>query len=347
MVKATLVLEGGANRGVFTSGVLDNLMEKDMYMSNVIGVSAGACNAVDYVSKQAGRSRECVIHREKEYDYVYGLKKTLKEKALMDMDMLFDKFPNEIYPFDFETYFASEMECELVVTNCITGDAEYLSEDKDPERLMKICRASSSMPLAAPIANVDGIPYMDGGLADSIPIEYALEKGNDKIVVVLTRNPGYRKKRAVKATEQLYKRAYKKYPNLVRTIMTRNAVYNKQMKLIEKLEEEGKQYDVVILDPPAFTKSRKTIKNATKGYREINMRGMKLVKPGGYLATCSCSHFMDYELFTKTIHQAAQNVHKRVRQVEYRTQAPDHPILWSAEESYYLKFYVFQIVDEK
>ena len=115
--------------------------------------------------------------------------------------------------------------------------------------------------------------------------------------------------------------------------------------LLPKLEEE--QYDVVILDPPAFTKSRKTIKNATKGYREINMRGMKLVKPGGYLATCSCSHFMDYELFTKTIHQAAQNVHKRIRQVEYRTQAPDHPILWSAEESYYLKFYVFQIVDEK
>ena len=107
MIKATLVLEGGANRGVFTSGVLDYLMGKELYMSNVIGVSAGACNAVDYVSKQAGRSRECVIHREKEYDYVYGLKKTLKEKALMDMDMLFDKFPNEIYPFDFETYFAS------------------------------------------------------------------------------------------------------------------------------------------------------------------------------------------------------------------------------------------------
>ncbi len=95
MVKATLVLEGGANRGVFTSGVLDYLMGKELYMSNVIGVSAGACNAVDYVSKQAGRSRECVIHREKEYDYVYGLKKTLKEKALMDMDMLFDKFPNK------------------------------------------------------------------------------------------------------------------------------------------------------------------------------------------------------------------------------------------------------------
>ena len=117
-------------------------------------------------------------------------------------------------------------------------------------------------------------------------------------------------------------------------------------ELLPKLEEEGKQYDVVILDPPAFTKSRKTIKNATKGYREINMRGMKLVKPGGYLATCSCSHFMDYELFTKTIGQAARNVHKRLRQVEFRTQSPDHPILWAADDSYYLKFYIFQVVDE-
>lgn len=117
--------------------------------------------------------------------------------------------------------------------------------------------------------------------------------------------------------------------------------------LLPKLEKEGRKFDVVILDPPAFTKSRSSVKNAVKGYREINLRGMKLVKPGGYLATCSCSHFMDYELFTKTIHQAAANVHKRLRQVEYRTQAPDHPILWSADESYYLKFYIFQVCDEK
>ena len=118
-------------------------------------------------------------------------------------------------------------------------------------------------------------------------------------------------------------------------------------ELLPELEEKGEKFDVVILDPPAFTKSRSSVKNAVKGYREINLRAMRLVKDGGFLATCSCSHFMDYELFTKTIHQAAQNVHKRIRQVEYRTQAPDHPILWSAEESYYLKFYVFQIVDEK
>lgn len=118
-------------------------------------------------------------------------------------------------------------------------------------------------------------------------------------------------------------------------------------ELLPELERAGEKFDVVILDPPAFTKSRSSIKNAVKGYREINLRGMKLVKNGGYLATCSCSHFMDYELFTKTIHQAAQNVHKRLRQVEYRTQAADHPILWSADESYYLKFYIFQVVDER
>ena len=117
--------------------------------------------------------------------------------------------------------------------------------------------------------------------------------------------------------------------------------------LLPSLEEKGEKYDVVILDPPAFTKSRSSIKNAVKGYREINLRAMKLVKDGGFLATCSCSHFMDYELFTQTIGQAAKNVHKRLRQVEYRTQAPDHPILWSADESYYLKFYIFQVCNDR
>ena len=117
--------------------------------------------------------------------------------------------------------------------------------------------------------------------------------------------------------------------------------------LLPQLEEDGEKYDVVILDPPAFTKSRASVKNAVKGYREINLRGMKLVKDGGYLATCSCSHLMDPELFAKTIREAAAGSHKRLRQVEYRTQAADHPILWAADESYYLKFYIFQVCEEK
>lgn len=116
---------------------------------------------------------------------------------------------------------------------------------------------------------------------------------------------------------------------------------------LPRLVEEGEKFDVVILDPPAFTKSREATKKAVKGYREINMKGLKLVKDGGYLATCSCSHFMTQELFTKTIKEAAKAVHKRLRQVEFRTQAPDHPILWAADESYYLKFIIFQVVDEK
>ena len=118
-------------------------------------------------------------------------------------------------------------------------------------------------------------------------------------------------------------------------------------ELLPELEKKGEKFDVIILDPPAFTKSRNSVKNAVKGYREINLRAMKMVRDGGYLATCSCSHFMTPELFTQTIAQAAKNVHKRLRQIEYRTQAPDHPILWAADESYYLKFYIFQVVDEK
>ncbi len=118
-------------------------------------------------------------------------------------------------------------------------------------------------------------------------------------------------------------------------------------ELLPELEKKGERYDVVILDPPAFTKSRQATKNAVKGYREINLRGMKLVKDGGFLATCSCSHFMEQELFVKTIKEAARGAHRRLRQVEFHTQAPDHPILWAAEESYYLKFYIFQVIEER
>ncbi|MDE7238806.1 MAG: class I SAM-dependent rRNA methyltransferase, partial [Lachnospiraceae bacterium] len=118
-------------------------------------------------------------------------------------------------------------------------------------------------------------------------------------------------------------------------------------ELLPKLEAEGERYDVVILDPPAFTKSRNSVKNAVKGYREINLRGMRLLNDQGFLATCSCSHFMEPELFAKTIREAAHGAHKRLRQVEFRTQACDHPILWAADESYYLKFYIFQVCNER
>lgn len=253
MVKATMVLEGGATRGVFTAGALDFLMEQDFYTSHVIGVSAGSCNAVDYVSRQIGRTKDCMIHKEKEYNYYYGFAKFVREKSLLDMDMVFERFPREVFPFDFKTYFESEMECEIVTTNCVTGRAEYMTEREDEDRLLKLCRASSSMPLICPMVNVDGIPYLDGGLADSIPIRRAQEIGNEKNILILTRNPGYRKKMPSRASARIYRQAYRKYPNLVKCIINRSIVYNRQMKLIEQLEGEGK---IFVLRPLIPTVSR-------------------------------------------------------------------------------------------
>lgn len=253
MVNATMVLEGGATRGVFSSGALDFLMEKDLYVSHVIGVSAGSCNAVDYVSRQPGRTRDCMIHREKEYDYFSSVGKFFRKKSLLDMDMIFDKYPNELFPFDYDTYFQSEMECEIVTTNCITGQAEYMTERSDRERLMKLCRASSSMPLLSPMVNIDGVPYLDGGLADSVPIERAKILGNEKMILILTRNPGYRKKMTGKAAANMYRKAYKNYPKLVRAAIRRNYEYNQTMLEVKRLEKEGK---IFVLRPTAPTVSR-------------------------------------------------------------------------------------------
>lgn len=158
----------------------------------------------------------------------------------MDMDMIFDAFPNHLFPFNYDTYSQSDMACELVTTNCITGKAEYLDERIDKERLMKICRASCSMPLVTPIVNIDDIPYLDGGLADSVPLKHAKELGNEKIVVILTRNIGYRKKRVSRGLAEVYRRAYQSYPNLVRAILTRSFYYNRTMNHLETLEKQGK-----------------------------------------------------------------------------------------------------------
>lgn len=238
MVKAGLVLEGGATRGVFTAGVLDFLMERDIYFKYVVGVSAGACNALDYVSKQIGRTKQCMIIEDQENRYV-DIKKTVKTGSVFDMDMIFDKFPNEIFPFDYDTCFKSKMECELVVTNCETGKAEYLTETEDRGRLMQICRASSSLPLMAPMVEIDGAYYFDGGMSDSVPVSRALRKGYKKCVVILTRRKDYRKEHS-KKMEKLYIAAFRKYPNLVNSMVHRPETYNKQMDFIDKLEKEGK-----------------------------------------------------------------------------------------------------------
>lgn len=243
MKKSGIVLEGGGTRGVFTSGVLDYFMEKDLYFPYVIGVSAGACNAVGYTAKQPYRTRKCMI------DYLYSdsyisIKNLLLNKGLFDMELIFDTFPNNLIPFDYDTYFNSGVKCIITVTNCETGEAEYLEENEDRKRLMDICKASSSLPFVSPVIEIDGKPYLDGGMADSVPVVKALKDGYKKPVIVLTRNKGYRKKEKEKDSVDISKLFYREYPKLNEAIFKRNARYNKTMDFIDYLEE--KEYAFVI-----------------------------------------------------------------------------------------------------
>lgn len=269
--EAALVLEGGGTRGVFTAGVLDYLMEKEVKFPYVIGVSAGACNAIDYVSKQIGRTKDCTIIQDRKNRYI-GTKDALKKGYLFDMDRLFDEYPNRLFPFDFDTYFASDIQCEVVVTNCLTGEAMYLSEKQDKERLLTICRASSSIPLISPVVDVDGIPCVDGGVADSVPLIHSMKLGHQKNVVVLTRNKGYRKKAPGKS-RFLYTAALKKYPNLLNALLNRYRNYNRVMELVEKWEEEG---HIFVIRPEVEPVSR-TEQNVEK-LTEFYDHGYQLMK---------------------------------------------------------------------
>ena len=212
-------------------------MKKNVKFPYVVGVSAGSCNALDYVSWQPGRTRDCMIVEDKKNSYV-ATKAAIKKHQLFDMDMLFDKYPNELFPFDFDTFFQSDAQCEMVVTNCLTGDAEYMSEKQDRKRLMDIGRASSSIPLVSPAVEIDGVPYLDGGVADSIPLIHAMEKGYRKNVVILTRNKGYRKKKPGKSAP-VYVAAFRYYPEFLNTLYNRYRNYNRTLELIEKWEQEG------------------------------------------------------------------------------------------------------------
>ncbi len=231
-----LVLEGGGLRGVFTCGVLDCFMDNGIRFPFTVGVSAGACNGLSYMSGQRGRARISNIDLMDEHHYV-GFKYLLTQKCIMDFKLLFEDFPEKIIPYDYGAYFSNPDRFVMVTTNCLTGKAEYLEEKSSSERVMDIVRASSSLPFVSPVTYVDGIPMLDGGIVDSIPIEYAMDMGYNKLVVVLTRNKGYRKK---KGKMPLAKVFYRKYPHLQEALQNRNAAYNRTMDLIERLEDNGK-----------------------------------------------------------------------------------------------------------
>ena len=231
-----LVLEGGGLRGVFTCGVLDCFMDNGIRFPFTVGVSAGACNGLSYMSGQRGRAKSSNIDLMDKYHYV-GFKYLLTQGCIMDFKLLFEDFPEKIIPYDYDTYFSNPDRFVMVTTNCLTGKAEYFEEKSSSERVMSIMRASSSLPFVSKITYVDGIPMLDGGIVDSIPVEYAMEQGYVNLVVVMTRNKGYRKKNSRMAISKVF---YRRYPALQKALSERNTVYNKTMDLIERLEDEGR-----------------------------------------------------------------------------------------------------------
>lgn len=273
-MKTGLILEGGAVRGIFTAGVLDRLMEDDIFFPYVIGVSAGGGNAMSYVSRQKGRT--CQMINVPKSDSYYGFRQFIASKKIIDLDKMAFEYPYKQFPFDFDTYFNSGITTEYACTCMETGEAEFFSEmNGDCDRLMTIGKATCSVPMLCEPVELDGKHYLDGSIADSIPIEHALEMGCDRLVIVLTKPDSntpptdYRKFRSV------IHALYKQYPAFEEACLNRVDNYWKTVKLMEKLERQGK---VFILRPtlPAISKfekdSQKIMESYHDGYTEADER---------------------------------------------------------------------------
>ena len=275
--KTGLVLEGGGMRGVFTSGVLDAFMKHDLYFRYIVAVSAGACNGMSYVSRQPRRARISNIDYLARYKYI-GIRHLVTQGCIFDRELLYDKFPNQLLPFDFDEYFKHAKGFEMVTTNCLTGKAMYLSETSDRQRSLDIVRASSSLPYVSKIVTVDGIPMLDGGIIDSIPINRAIETGHDHNVVILTRNKGWRdtgKDRKVPAF------IYKNYPRLRVALSHRHVVYNQQIDLIDRLEAEGKITCIRPMRPMEVGRIENDVEKLERLYEEGFAIGEKFAVENG------------------------------------------------------------------
>ena len=275
--KTGLVLEGGGMRGVFTSGVLDAFMKHDLYFRYIVAVSAGACNGMSYVSRQPRRARISNIDYLARYKYI-GIRHLVTQGCIFDRELLYDKFPNQLLPFDFDEYFKHAKGFEMVTTNCLTGKAMYLSETSDRQRSLDIVRASSSLPYVSKIVTVDGIPMLDGGIIDSIPINRAIETGHEHNVVILTRNKDWRdtgKDRKVPAF------IYKNYPRLRVALSHRHAAYNQQIDLIDRLEAEGKITCIRPMRPMEVGRIENDVEKLERLYEEGFAIGEKFAVENG------------------------------------------------------------------
>lgn len=262
--KTALVLEGGGMRGVFTSGVLDAFMKHDLTFPYIVAVSAGACNGMSYVSHQPRRARISNIDYLARYKYI-GLRHLVTQGCIFDRELLYDKFPNQYLPFDFDTFFSSPMTFEMVTTNCLTGQPMYLSERHDRQRALDIVRASSSLPFVSKIVDVDGIPMLDGGIVDSIPLQHAIDMGHPTNVLVLTRNRGYRD---TGKDMKIPRFIYRKYPRLRVALSRRLAAYNAQLEYVERMEDEGRVICIRPERPMEVDRIEKDIAKLERLYEE-------------------------------------------------------------------------------
>lgn len=242
MKNTGLVLEGGGMRGLYTCGVLEYFMEKDLYFNYIIGVSAGACNAVSYISKQKGRNKKVNIDFATNWRYM-SFRNFLLERSFVGMKFIFDEIPSKHVEFDFETFSKAPCRFLVGVTDCNTGEPLYF-EKEDVKDGFYALRASSSLPLLSPIVKFKGHDLLDGGVADSIPIKKSINDGNHKNIIILTRNKEYRK--SPSRFMALVKVKYRKYPFLIKALLERYKRYNETLDYIEQLEREGK---VVVIRP--------------------------------------------------------------------------------------------------
>lgn len=273
-----LVLEGGGMRGVFTSGVLDAFMKYKLYFHYIIAVSAGACNGLSYASRQPRRARISNIDMLAKYDYI-GLRHLVTQGCIFDPDLLYHRFPYELIPFDYGAYFHN---CrngdifEMVVTNCQTGFAEYLSESSgDTHRLNALARASSSLPYVSKIVEVDGKELLDGGIVDSIPILRSIETGHETNVVISTRNKGWRDSGR---DHKQPKFIYRNYPRLRVALSRRIEAYNRQLDLVDELEEQGKILVIRPEEPIVVGRMEKDVDKLEHLYEEGFRLGEQFVK---------------------------------------------------------------------
>lgn len=269
-----LVLEGGGMRGVFTSGVLDAFMKHELYFNYVVAVSAGACNGLSYMSRQPRRARISNIDMLQKYDYI-GLRHLVTQGCIFDPELLYDRLPNELVPFDYDTYFSSRATFEMVTTNCLTGESDYLSEHSgNRRRLLDICRASSSLPYVSKIVWVDRKPMLDGGIVNSIPVERAILQGHPENVVVCTRNRGYRNTGRDRKIPHF---VYKQFPRLRVALSHRIEAYNAQLEMVERMEDEGRIICIRPQRPVEVGRIEKDVEKLERLYEEGFAEGERFV----------------------------------------------------------------------